>query len=154
MSKLVLLSILGGLLTSSIMGQPPDKKIVLSPGLSYQGQFLGEMNLMQLKGIRSRESVLVRGPRIGLEFNFNTSHFIYAPKIGYEWTFIFFTLRGNVISYVDQRKIDLRFLPEIGLSMIGYANLTYGYNVPLLNFKSAEIDNHRITFTINIDRER
>ena len=124
---------------------------ILSPGLFYQEQLFCELNLMYAKNITAHGIVLIWGPRIGTEINFKADRFIYAPKIGYEISGFPLALRANTVAYVDRSQIDIRLLPEIGLSFFGLINLTYGYNFPVSGFKSSEISRQRISLIANLD---
>ncbi len=128
------------------------KLLILSPGASYQGQFCGELNLM-LSSITSVPHVIfiLHGPRIGIETNFKGNQFVYAPKIAYEFNANFLCCRGSVISYIDKGQPDVRILPELGLSFLGAANLTYGYSIPTLSFQTTETSRHRLSLIFNLD---
>ncbi len=132
-----------------------ERLVILSPGFSAQGSgnFNTELNLMLAKlesGGPCNPSALY-GPRIGVETNFSNNHFVYAPKIGWEASVLLFGIRGNIISYIDKGKVDLRILPEIGISFLSGINLLYGYNIPLLDYRTTTITKHRLTLTINLD---
>lgn len=157
MKKLILVFLIVAAPVLSAIGQDlpeEDKpKLILSPGISYQGEFFGEINLMYSRLAIEHGGNTIWGPRIGLEANFSKDRFIYAPKVGYELSGMLIALRGNAIGYIDDKKLDLRLLPEAGLSLAGAINLTYGYSLPILNFKSPEVARHRITLTANVHRE-
>lgn len=126
---------------------------MLSPGVSYQRQFMPELNLMLAKISIEQGGDAVWGPRIGMESNFNKNDFIVGTKIGYELSGMVVCFRGNAISYFHQGKTDLRLLPEVGLSLFGAVNLTYGYSIPLLDYRISSISNHRLTLTVNLNRD-
>ena len=140
---------------SNVNGQEnlPARKLILSPGISFQKQVFGEVNLMYSKLELSDSGSAIYGPRIGVETNFNPDHFIYAPKIGYEFSGMIFSFRSSTVGYVDSKKLDLRLLPEAGLSLFGAANLTYGYNIPVMDFRTTEISNHKLSLTANLNRD-
>jgi hypothetical protein len=129
---------------------PKNIRFLFSPGVSYQGQLFGEVNLMYSEILMSHGVGAIWGPRVGIEANFKQDNFIYAPKIGYELSATFFVLRANMVSYIDKNKVDLRILPEAGISLLGYFNLTYGYGIPTLNFENPEVTRHRFTLTANL----
>ena len=129
--------------------------VILSPGISTQGHgnFYTELNLMYAKLVEGGPCTIpvFYGPRVGIETNFNNNHYVYAPKIGWEASVYFIGIRGNLISYIDNGKVDLRLLPEIGISFFSGVNLFYGYNIPLLGYRTGATTKHRLTLTINID---
>lgn len=132
-----------------------ERLVILSPGGSLQGNgsYFAELNFMlaklELGGPCNPPALL--GPRIGIETNFSNDHFVYAPKVGWEASSLFFGFRGNIISYIDNGKVDLRILPEIGISFLSGVNLLYGYNIPTLEFRTSATTKHRLTLTINLD---
>ena len=144
-----------GLLTSlsfcQVTPEKPPMKLIMSPGLIYQGQFLGELNLMLSRLDMTAGGSAIWGPRIGLESSFRSDNYMIAPKIGYEFSGLLFCLRANALSYFQNGDIDLRILPEIGLSLSGAMNLCYGYNIHIYKDKINDVSNHRISLTINMD---
>ena len=107
---------------------------------------------MMYSKIEAGHGVIINwGPRIGIEANMSVADFMYAPKIGYELDVVFVSFRGNLINYIEKGNVDLRMLPEAGLSFFGAINLTYGYGIPLLKYESTQISRHRITLTVNLN---
>jgi hypothetical protein len=153
--KQVLSIIFIGLLSLIVSGQTesekPPTKIIFSPGLIYQGQFLGELNLMFSKLEIETGGSVIWGPRIGLETGYSQDKFLIAPKIGYEFSGLLICLRGNALVYIQDKKSDYRLLPEIGISLGGAMNLCYGYNFHIYNDKIENIGTNRISLTINLD---
>lgn len=128
--------------------------LVLAPGIVYQKNNYGELNILFSRvecGMCS--PCVISGPFIGFESNFNQNNWIYGIKSGYQVAGLFLSLRGSLINYIDNGHSDLRILPEIGLSFLGIANLNYGYNLPLLNFESSLLSRHRISLVINLSRD-
>ncbi|MES2848931.1 MAG: hypothetical protein V4685_07740 [Bacteroidota bacterium] len=130
---------------------------IISPGTSYQSQFFAELNLMyagdkSLNGGPCSGS-FAAGPRIGVEYNFNSSNNIIAPKIGYEVSGLVICLRANAVYYIGKHINDLRLLPEAGFSLTGAINLTYGFSIPLLSNRLTEVSRSRITLTFNCNKK-
>ncbi len=134
------------------------KLIIVSPGISLQKNFFAELNFTLadrslIENFSVGNAQFVMGPRVGVEIgNFN-SKTILAPKVGYEVAGMFFCIRGNLIYYMQQTNKDLRLLPEIGFSYAGFANLTYGYGLPILNSKIKEVRNSNIRLTFNLSKK-
>jgi hypothetical protein len=146
----ILITVLPSLVAFGQESLKEDKpKLILSPGVSYQSQLFTELNLMYSRFDYSHSGSVIWGPRVGLEANFKKDRFILAPKVGYELSGLLLSLRGNAIGYMDEKKLDLRILPEIGTSLFGTVNLTYGYSFPLLEYKSSVVSKHRVTLTTN-----
>lgn len=129
-------------------------KLIFSPGISYQKNFFAELNLMYAQTASNHTGLGFRGPRVGIETNFSFDNFTFAPKLGYEISVLFLCLRGSGVGYVDSSKqLDLRLLPEAGLSFFGLANLTYGYSIPLLSYEAVNVGRHRLALSFNLSRD-
>lgn len=127
---------------------------IFSSGLSYQRQLLGEVGLIY--GYSASDGPCNSGGLVGLklasEFNFNKDNFFIAPKLGVEMDFLIFGARINFIDYTNFTYHDLKFTPEIGLSLTGFLNLFYGYNFSLTDKQIDNVGTHRVTLTINFDK--
>lgn len=134
---------------------PGSSKVdfAFSPGFIYQGQPAAEINVLAghyESGMCAGNAF--SGVRFGLETNFKSgSEHLFAPKIGVEISGMFLCMRATLLSYVSSRDIQFRFLPEIGISFLGLANLTYGYAFPLNNPQAIDLSRHRITLSINLN---
>jgi hypothetical protein len=128
--------------------------IAISPGVAYQeGQFLGELNV--LAG-RYESSMCggnsFAGVRIGAETNFaRGNEFLFAPKVGVEASGLIFCFRATALTYISGRHAQLRFLPEIGISVFCFANLTYGYSFALTQSDFIDLPGHRFTLSFNLN---
>lgn len=130
-----------------------QKKLILSPGASYQKEFFGELSIMYAETAMNHTGLGIYGPKLGVEVNFDSDNFIYAPKLGFEVDVLFFSVRASAVSYINDGDVDLRLLPEVGFSFFGLANLTYGYGVPVLSHKINDVSRHRVTLTFNLSRD-
>jgi hypothetical protein len=140
----------------SLFGQTDEReksyKLVLSPGLSNQNHKLfGELNLMYLHAEGGPCSLpAMWGPRIGVESNFDSKNWVYAPKIGYEFDVLLLSVRANVLRYKSTENVDIRLLSEVGLTLAGVLSVNYGYSVPIGSYKMETISKHRVSFTANL----
>ena len=130
-----------------------QKKLIFSPGVSYQKTFFGELSLMYAETAMNHTGFGIYGPKLGVEANFSSTNFIFAPKLGFEVDVLFFSLRASAISYIEDGNADLRLLPEFGFSFLGLANLTYGYGIPVLSYRVEDVSCHRVTLTFNLSRD-
>lgn len=56
---------------------------------------------------------------------------MFSSKIGYEYFFLFLGGRINLINYTDFKNNQSCIRPEIGLSLVSFLTITYGYNINL-----------------------
>jgi hypothetical protein len=78
---------------------------------------------------------------------------IFGPKIGYEVTAGLFGLAADLTYYTDFDKESVMVTPKAGLSLLGFANLFYGYNIPLSDYNFALISRNRFSLVFNINRD-
>jgi len=154
MKRAIIILILG-LVPSLVFSQEKTGKIpmklILSPGMSYQGKLLGELSLMFSKLDMTSGGAAIWGPRFGFESSLTSNDYIFAPKIGYEISGLMICLRGNGLAYLQNKKSDFRLLPEAGLSLSGAINLTYGYNLHIYGDKIRDIANHKFSLLVNLN---
>jgi len=125
-----------------------------SPGIICQGNMFNELNLTIGKISTENCTVGIVGWRIGFESNFkNNSEFIIAPKIGYNISMTYFTIRLSAVNYFQDNKSEFRILPEIGISLGGSFCLTCGYGINLKNSEISGLSNHRIGLSFNINKQ-
>ncbi len=124
-----------------------------SPGIISQGNMFNELNLTIGKVSTENWTVGIVGWRLGLESNFKyDKEFIIAPKIGYDISMTYFTVRLSAINYFQNKKSEFRLLPEIGISLGGSLCLTYGYGISINNSDISGLSNHRIGLSFNINK--
>lgn len=136
----------------------PNKfELIVSPGVFIQKEIFTEFNVIIGKisddfPPKMFPIVGVEGLRIGLETNFNRNdEFIIAPKLGYEISLTFFSIRLSALNYFKNNQSEFRILPEVGASLGGMFNLTYGYGISFKN-SIRSISNHRLALSINLNK--
>src|SRR5215217_7353190 len=65
---------------------------------------------------------------LSFEFPFGNGAFVLGPKLFSEFNLGFLSTAINVTPYTDFRETDLRVTPEIGIGLLGYFGVRYGYN--------------------------
>lgn len=124
-----------------------------SPGIICQGNMFNELNVTVGKISTENWTVGIVGWRIGVESNFKYNNdFIIAPKVGYDISMTYFTVRLSAVNYFQNSKSEFRILPEIGISLGGSICLTYGYGISLKSEISG-VPNHRIGLSFNINKQ-
>lgn len=79
---------------------------------------------------------------------------IIGPKIGYEVTAGLFGLAADMTYYTDFDNESLMLTPRAGVTLLGFANLFYGYNInlsPQEPFKIISPNRFSLIFNINTD---
>jgi hypothetical protein len=78
---------------------------------------------------------------------------IIGPKIGYEITAGLIGLAADVTYYTDFERESLMLTPKAGLSILGFANLFYGYNINLSDDRFSIISRNRFSLVFNINKD-
>jgi hypothetical protein len=80
------------------------------------------------------------------------ARYLYGGKVGFETAWMI-AMWGAEIKYLTNRKdSQIYFTPRIGLSMLGFVSILYGYNIPGKD-KLDEIGSHQISISVNWSRK-
>ena len=83
------------------------------------------------------------------EFGMKNNHFLYAPKITYSGNLIFLNGSISAINYNYSTNHSLYLRPQIGITLLGYVDLVYGYNIPLID-RNREFQGSMLTFRMKL----
>lgn len=154
--KILFILLINGSLGYAQVETPKPKKPLIfafSPGIIQQRNTLAEANLFIGRLTNDYHPkvpyVGVSGIRIGVESDFNKT---IAPKIGYEFALVGWAMRLSAINYYQNDQSEFRLLPEIGFSMGGWANLTYGYGISFHDKTITDIGHHRVSLSFNLNK--
>ena len=138
-------------------GQDDKKDILFSPGVIFQKNLFVETNVLigEVTISQSKIPVVgVQGWRVGVESNLQGgSDFVIAPKLGYEFSATIYTLRMSAVNYFQNGNSEFRLLPELGFSLGGWANLTYGYGISLHDGNLNNVSKHRLSLSFNLSEK-
>ena len=138
--------------------EPKTKGFVFSPGIIIQKEIFTEFSIGYGDIYTDFKPKMVpnigfKGFKLGMETNLKSkADFIIAPKIGYEISITYFSIRLSALNYFKNNQSEFRLLPEAGISLGGLVNLTYGYGIGFGN-TIHEISNHRLTLSFNLNRK-
>ncbi|WP_156115501.1 hypothetical protein [Psychroserpens sp. Hel_I_66] len=161
---LTILSVLVLSFSNAQSGEKPEpekyrtkfKDVLFSPGIIVQHETFLEFNISvgEVTAINDKIPIIgFEGLRLGFETNLRDGkdHTI-APKIGYEISVTVFSIRLSAVNYFQNGNSEFRLLPEIGISLNGWANLTYGYGIPFNNGNLNNVSSHRVGLSFNLDK--
>ena len=130
----------------------PD--LALSPGIVYQGEPVYELNLLAGRYVSEMSGNAFPGVRLGVETNFRQGNeWYFAPKAGFELSGMIICFRGTAMACVQRSDIQFRLVPEIGVSLAGLVNLTYGYAFAFNRPDGFDLPRHRIALSLNLNRD-
>lgn len=155
LTRLICLTILSLVLATKTYSQEPLNKyrnrIAPTIGVSRQSETFLDVNL-NLYSVDTNQIklMLFKGFRLGVESNLKSENFIWGPKVGYEVAGTT-VLRLSAVNYFDKGNVDVRLLPEVGLSICGTVSILYGYNIPLNDYQSSNVGYHKFSLCILLD---
>ena len=133
------------------------KEFAFSPGIIVQHETFLEFNVMlgEVTVENGKFPIIgIEGFRLGVETNLrDRQNHTIAPKLGYEFSMTLFSLRLSAVNYFQNGNSEFRILPEIGISMGGWANLTYGYGIPFNNGNLDNVSHHRVGLSFNFNKK-
>ena len=78
---------------------------------------------------------------------------IIGPKLGYEFTAGLIGLATDITYYTDFERKSIMLTPKAGLTILGFANLFYGYNIVLSQDRFALISRNRFSLVFNLNKD-
>ena len=129
---------------------------VFSPEIISQKKLFGGANLLigRIEIEKYFHFKSIAGVRVGFESNFkNNENFIIAPKVGFEISAAIIAVRLSAVNYFQNNKSEFRIVPEIGISLNSFVNLTYGYNFRITNKQIDGLNGHRFCLSFNINND-
>jgi hypothetical protein len=87
------------------------------------------------------------GPSLNFDFDKFRGASVYGPRLSYEYTLMFIGAKLNCAYLRSWQRNMLVFTPEVGLSVLGYLYVFYGYN--FIDNDLAGYGGHKITIGVN-----
>jgi hypothetical protein len=105
-------------------------------------------------------TLMSKGPYCTVDVFINKSNFLLGPKLGYEFTAGVFGGAVDVTYFIDQNygvegkdRTAWVTTPKIGISILGFADLFYGYEIPLSSERIGTISRNRFSLVFNLNRD-
>jgi hypothetical protein len=126
-------------------------RLVPKVGFGVQETGFGELGVQLHQIYVHPLSLASRGPYFTMDGVFQTDEIILGPKFGYEFTAGLLGLAADVTYYSDFDNHEWMTTPKAGLSLFGYVNLFYGYNISLSDYNFKAISKNRFSLTFNLN---
>ena len=124
-------------------------------GLAWQCNTFAEIGIMRSMTedlVEMNEPTHLFGYKAAIETNLIPNNYVIAPKIAVEADIFILAFRANLTDFIGQGINDLRFTPEVGITLGGYFSFCIGYNLPLLAHRINLIQNEVLSFNINYNK--
>lgn len=124
-----------------------NKSWFTSLGISYLGANANNMH-------GATHFVFYAAAEVNLAAYTNPGSFFYGYKTGVEWGSNLLMMGLELRGYTDFKgREHTIFMPKAGLSVFGYMNLTYGYNVFQNDFNVFGVGHSQIAISVNLARK-
>jgi hypothetical protein len=129
-------------------------------GAGVQDRAFVEIGLIYQSIYRHPLSLASHGGYFTVDVFVDDKNLLLGPKAGYEFTAGFLGIGGDVTYFIDNNYNEEGHnrrawvvTPKAGLSILGFANLFYGYQIPLSDERITTIYRHRFSITLNLNRD-
>ncbi len=95
--------------------------------------------------IKEKEFTITNNIIISAEIGEKKTDLLIAPKLTYCYNYKLFNGSLSILNYNYGQSHTLNLKPQIGITIFGYADLVYGYNIPLLK-NNHEFKGSMLTF--------
>jgi hypothetical protein len=136
------------------------QRLVPKLGVSIQERALAEIGIQWHNIYRHPLSLASKGPYATVDFMVDDKNFLLGPKLGYEFTAGVFGSAFDVTYFMDQNyneEGEDRYAwvatPKVGLTLLGFLNFFYGYQIPISDTTIASLSRHRFSITFNVNRD-
>ena len=128
-------------------------RLVAKAGAGLQETAFVEAGIQYHKIYIHPLSLASAGPYLTVDAMIKDDELIVGPKIGYEITAGLLGMAADVTYYSDFDEDSFVFTPKAGVSVLGFANLFYGYNLVLSDHSFKSIDKNRFSLTFNLNKD-
>ncbi|WP_276374211.1 hypothetical protein [Chryseolinea sp. H1M3-3] len=136
------------------------QRVVPKVGVGMQERAFFELGLAWHHIYKHPLTLLSKGPYCTVDIFVNNGNFLMGPKIGYEFTAGVFGAAIDVTYFIDQNygtedkdRTAWVTTPKVGLSVLGFADIFYGYEIPISSDRIDTISRNRFSIVFNLNRD-
>lgn len=133
-------------------------RIIPKFGVGAQDRAFVEVGLQWHSIYRHPLMLLSKGPYCTVDVFIDKTNILLGPKLGYEATAGLFGAALDMTYYIDHNydgeggnRSGVVLTPKVGISILGFANLFYGYTIPLSDERISTITRNRFSLVFNLN---
>jgi hypothetical protein len=137
-----------------------QQRLIPKLGVGTQDRAFVEVGVYWQNIYKHPLTLLSKGPYVTVDVFINKSNFLIGPKIGYEFTAGVFGAALDVTYFIDENYGDEGInrrawvtTPKVGLSILGFADVFYGYEIPISSERISSLSRHRFSLTFNLNKD-
>ncbi len=133
-------------------------RIIPKAGIGTQDRAFVELGIQWHTIYKHPFTLASKGPYATVDVFIDKRNLLLGPKLGYEITAGVFGLATDVTYFMD-RNFDgegtnrqaWTLTPKAGLTILGFANLYYGYSIPISSERITSISRNRFSLVFNLN---
>lgn len=129
-------------------------------GAGVQDRAFVEIGLQYHSIYKHPLSLASKGGYVSVDLFVDDKNLLLGPKAGYELTAGILGIAADVTYFIDKNYNEAGddreawvLTPKAGLTILGFADLFYGYQIPLSETKITTISRNRFSLIINLNRD-
>jgi len=129
-------------------------------GVGIQDRAFLELGLYWHNIYKDPLIVASKGAYCTVDLFIDDSNLLLGPKVGYEFTAGIVGTAVDLTYFIDHNydesgsnRESLVVTPKIGLTILGFADLFYGYQIPLSEVEITSIYRNRFSLVFNLNRD-
>jgi hypothetical protein len=136
------------------------QRLVPEVGVGLQDRFFLEVGLQWHNIYKHPFTLMSKGPYTTVDIFVDDSNLLVGPKLGYEFTAGVFGLASDITYFIDHNyngegstRRSVVATPKLGLTLLGFANLYYGYQIPLTDQRITSLSRNRFSLVFTLNRD-
>lgn len=151
--------------TADTISMPFDRywtkpRLVPKIGVGAQDRAFVEVGLQWHNIYKHPLTLGSKGPYCTVDIFIDDSNLLVGPKLGYEFTAGIFGIATDLTYFIDHNyngegtdRKSFVATPKVGLTILGFADLFYGYQIPLSDKEITSIYRNRFSLVFNLNRD-
>jgi hypothetical protein len=135
-------------------------RLIPKAGLGMQDRGFVEVGLQWHNIYKHPLSLMSKGPYATVDIFIDDSNILVGPKLGYEITVGVIGIALDATYFIDYNydgENNTRnawvATPKAGFTILGFADLFYGYSIPLSDQTLDSVSRNRLSLLINLNRD-
>ncbi len=136
------------------------QRLIPKLGVGSQDRAFLEVGLYWHNIYKHPLTLMSKGPYSTVDIFIDDSNFLIGPKVGYQFTAGIFGASLDVTYFIDRNygreginRNAWVTTPKVGISILGFADLFYGYEIPISTERISSISRNRFSLTFNLNRD-
>lgn len=148
------------LLTTPFKRYWTQQRFIPKIGVGTQDRAFVEIGIYWHHIYKHPLTLMSKGPYFTVDVFIDNSNFLIGPKVGYEFTAGVVGASVDLTYFIDENYgdegMDRRAwvaTPKAGISILGFADLFYGYQISISDERISSLSRHRFSLVFNLNKD-